>query len=264
MTSDEALLEVDSVGQTFGGVHALRNFSLTLPPAGRVAVIGPNGAGKSTLMNIIAGASRPDNGDVRLAGRSVRRLPSHARARRGIARTFQNLELFLSMSALDNVLTALDSESRSWSLGKTNGTNHRQRARRALARLDIEDYANTPAGALPYGVRKLVELSRALVTEPRVLLLDEPVAGLSHATAFVELLMQALANLDSAAVLVEHDMATVRTFSNHVHVLDSGEEIAQGSYEEIARNPKVVEAYLGSRDDNEPAEAATDVDPTET
>jgi ABC-type branched-subunit amino acid transport system ATPase component len=246
--SQDALLEIEDVSVSFGGVQAVKGFHLALPSHSRMAIIGPNGAGKSTVINLIAGAAWPDRGDIRLDGRSMRRVSAHGRARRGIARTFQNLELFLSMSVLDNVLAALDSEARLF--GSRSAPRRplarRARARAALALFEIEGYADAPAGVLPYGVRKLVELSRALVTEPRLLLLDEPVAGLDDTDEFVAMLVHALDQRDSSVLLVEHDMPTVRTLSERVHVLDSGELIAEGSYEEVSRHPRVIEAYLGA------------------
>lgn len=244
-----SLLEMEDVTISFGGVHAVQEFTLALPPGERAAIIGPNGAGKSTLINLIAGALSPDRGDVRFEGRSVRRLSAHARARRGIARTFQNLELFLSMSVLDNVLVALDPETRWVRAGRRRGEHRlprRERARQALALFGIERYGDVPAGALPYGVRKLVELSRALVSEPRLLLLDEPVAGLDDTDEFVAMLVEALDRRESTVLLVEHDMPTVRTIANQVQVLDSGETIARGTYAEVSSNPRVIEAYLGA------------------
>ncbi len=245
----DAMLEAEGISVTFGGVHAVQDFSIAVPRHGRVAVIGPNGAGKSTLVRCIAGDLKPDSGQVRFHGQSVRRMSPSTRARRGIARTFQNLELFVSMSVMDNLLSALDSETRLWgSLANVGrGARRRARAREALALFGIEGYADTPTGALPYGVRKLVELSRALVTDPPLLVLDDPVAGLSDAQDFVRSLNAAIDRRECTVLLIEHDMPTVQAMCDTVHVMDLGQEIARGSYAEIASNPRVIEAYLGTQ-----------------
>ena len=245
----EALLEVDHVYVTFGGVHAVDDVSLSLPLGGRVAVIGPNGAGKSTLVKSVAGDVVPDAGDVRFEGRSVRRRSAPSRARMGIGRTFQNLELFLSMSVIDNILTALDAEESLVGsirhVGRSGG--RKRRALDALALFGIERYADMLTGVLPYGVRKLVELSQVLVTEPRLLLLDEPVAGLHDSSEFVGALVEAIGKRECGVLLVEHDMPTVQTICDTVYVLDTGRIIANGSYAEVASDPRVISAYLGGQ-----------------
>jgi ABC-type branched-subunit amino acid transport system ATPase component len=245
--SQQNLLEIEDIAVAFGGVRAVQGFSLAMAAGERVAIIGPNGAGKSTLINLIAGVIAPDAGDIRFAGRSIRKVPAQGRARLGIARTFQNLELFLTMSVLENLLVALDSETRVSSpwLGTRHRLPRRQRALQTLKLFGIERYADMPTGALPYGVRKLVELSRVLVAKPRLVLLDEPVAGVDDARQFVSVLATALDQRDVTLLIIEHDMPTVRTLSNHVYVLDAGATIAHGTFAEIAVNPLVIEAYLG-------------------
>jgi ABC-type branched-subunit amino acid transport system ATPase component len=213
----------------------------------RVAIIGPNGAGKSTLAGCVAGSTSVSSGSVIYQGRDVNRMSAQARARRGISRTFQNLELFVSMTALDNVLLAVDAVS-GWgsSLHPTRARIKRDRAMDALRALGISDYAETRTGSLPYGVRKLVELSRAFVTEPKLLLLDEPVAGLTDTEAFLDVLHDGLDQLKCSVILIEHDMSTVQRLCEHVYVLDSGRLIASGTYDQVSKDPRVVEAYLGS------------------
>lgn len=244
----ESLLEVQGVYVTFGGVHAVEDVSLSLPLGGRLAVIGPNGAGKSTLIKSIGGDLVPDRGDVRFDGRSVKRLSAPSRARLGIGRTFQNLELFLSMSVLDNVLAALDAEQNL--LGSIRNVGHsasrKRRALDALGLFGIDRYADMLAGTLPYGVRKLVELSQVLVTEPRLLLLDEPVAGLHDSSEFVGALVEAIGRRECAVLLVEHDMPTVQAICDTVCVLDTGRMIARGTYAEVSSDPRVIRAYLGT------------------
>lgn len=244
----ESLLEVQEMYVTFGGVHAVEDVSLSLPIGGRVAVIGPNGAGKSTLVKAIAGDLVPSHGEVRFEGRSLRRISAPSRARLGIGRTFQNLELFLSMSVLDNILAALDAEQTLVgsirNLGRSAG--RKRRALDALGLFGLERYSGMLAGALPYGVRKLVELSQVLVTEPRLLLLDEPVAGLHDSSEFVGALVDAMGRRECGVLLVEHDMPTVQAICDTVYVLDTGQVIAKGSYAEVSSDPRVITAYLGT------------------
>jgi ABC-type branched-subunit amino acid transport system ATPase component len=243
----EPLISARNVSRNFGGVKAVQDVSLDIQPGQRVGFIGPNGAGKSTFVNCLAGGLPPSGGDVLVDGKSILRLSSQGRSRLGIARTFQNLELFLSMTAFENVLVAIDGTSR---IGSSLRPGHARRARaramEALAMLGIEGYADIPTGALPYGIRKLVELSRAFVTEPRLLLLDEPVAGLSDTEEFLDVLSEGIDQLGCGVLLVEHDMSAVRRLCEVVHVLEGGRLIASGSYEEIARDPHVIEAYLGA------------------
>lgn len=242
-------LEVDTVSVSFGGVHAVQDLSIELPAGGRVAVIGPNGAGKSTLVRAIAGDHQPDTGVVRFEGQDLDGVPPHTRARRGMGRTFQNLEMFTSMTVLDNVLTALDHEQSLLASLRSPGRARQRRARalEALELFDVAQYADVVAGALPYGVRKLVELSRALVTEPRLLLLDEPVAGLSDPESFVAALTHAVDDRGCAVLLVEHHMPTVKTLCDSVYVMNVGRVIAQGTFAEVSSDPRVVEAYLGTQ-----------------
>ena len=253
----EALLELKNISVTFGGVRAVDDFSLALPAGGRYAIIGPNGAGKSTVVKCIAGDLVPRSGEVLFAGESMRGLSPARRARRGIARTFQNLELCLSMSVLENILTALDSEASLAgsvrNLGR--GAARRERADEALELFGIDRYARVPAGMLPYGIRKLVELSRALVTNPRLLVLDEPVAGLAEMTGFVQSLKRVIDQRSTTVLLIEHDMPTVQTICDMVFVLDAGRTIARGPYAEVAADPRVIEAYLGPPEEKDPGPA---------
>jgi branched-chain amino acid transport system ATP-binding protein len=240
----ESALDVRNASISFGGIHALRDVSLSVGDRSRIGLIGPNGAGKTTLVNCIAGGLTPDTGEVTLFGDSISRLSGPARARQGVGRTFQNLELFDSMSVLDNVMTALDRPIRRE--GRSAGRTRRDRARAAMATFGVDRYAHVEAGSLPYGVRKLVELSRAFVREPRFLLLDEPVAGLSEPEAFLGVLVEGLDRLGCGVLLIEHDMPTVRELCERVYVLDSGAVIAEGTFAEVAADPRVVAAYLGS------------------
>lgn len=241
------LLTVSNVSRQFGGVQAVAEVSLTVEIGQRVALIGPNGAGKSTLANCIAGSTAVTAGEVMFDGHPITRLSAQARARRGISRTFQNLELFTSMTVLDNVVLAIEAGTGPASRFRPGAAAARhKRAVDALEMLGIASYANQTTGVLPYGVRKLVELSRAFVSRPRLLLLDEPVAGLSDTGEFLGVLHEGLSELGCSVILIEHDMPTVRRLCDWVHVLDSGRLIASGTYEDVARDPRVVEAYLGT------------------
>lgn len=254
----DKLLEVDDVSIMFGGVHALEGVSLSLRPGERIAVIGPNGAGKTTLVNCIAGTLSPTSGEIRRCGVSTARKSAVERARQGMGRTFQNLEMFASMSVLDNVLAAIDGEKSllaGW-LTIKGRRQARQRAYESLEMFGIQEYADSTAGSLPYGIRKLVELSRVFVRRPDLLLLDEPVAGLSDTESFLDALDGALTEIGSAVLLIEHDMSTVRRLCPEVCVFDSGRVIAQGSFAEVSRDRRVIEAYLGLGRANGAAPAA--------
>ena len=233
-----ASLEVSEVTVAFGGNRALDGVAMTAP-AGRVTgLIGPNGAGKSTLFDVICGLRRPSTGHVFLDGRDVTRLGPARRARHGLARTFQRLELFGRLSVHDNLLLAAE-------LGP-----ERRRAARAvtdlLARLGLAELADRPADALSTGVARLVEVGRALALRPKFLLLDEPAAGQdAEETERFAVLLRVLAADGTAVVLVEHDMGLVMGVCDEVHVLDLGKIIAVGPPEEIRRDVAVLAAYLG-------------------
>jgi ABC-type branched-subunit amino acid transport system ATPase component len=243
----DAVLDVSGLSVRFGGVHAVHDFNLTLQAGERVALIGPNGAGKSTVMNSISGHLSHTSGDIRFRGVDINRASAPSRARAGISRTFQNLALFGSMSVLDNVLIALETrtDARRGATHLRARTSRRRAALEALALFDIAQLADQQVQSLPYGQCKLLELSRALALKPPLLLLDEPVAGLSDSEGFVRSLASALDNLDTAVLLVEHDMASVKTLCERVHVLDTGVTIAEGTFDEVTSDPRVIEAYLG-------------------
>jgi branched-chain amino acid transport system ATP-binding protein len=245
VTADGVLLEIDDLVIRFAGNAAVDGVSLAVREQQRIALIGPNGAGKSTLVNCISGYVTPAEGSVRFRGQDLHRVAPHRRARMGIARTFQNLELFPSMTVLDNVVTALDAAGGRRSPGAARAK--REQARETLDRFDIADHAETVVSTLPYGLRKLVELSRALVGEPSLVVLDEPAAGLDtgEKAQVAEALRGVLDRQACAVLLIEHDMPTVQALCDHVHVLDAGTQIAEGSFAQIASDPAVIEAYLG-------------------
>jgi len=248
------MLRLDQVGKNFGGLPALSDVSFEVPQGLVTALIGPNGAGKSTLINCTTGVLQPSNGKVHFQQQEITALPPHQIARLGIARTFQNLKLFPRLSVLDNVLTGLTCEggtSMLLAMLRLPYLRHRERqlklrAMEALDRFGLTDKAGWPAGVLAYGDKKRVELARATVGKPKLLLLDEPVAGLNaEETAEVGEQLKLLRSAGHTMLLVEHDMELVMEIADQVVVLDSGRCIATGTPDEVRKNPLVLEAYLG-------------------
>jgi branched-chain amino acid transport system ATP-binding protein len=236
------LLQVDEVSVRFGGLVAVDHAAFSLEPGQVTALIGPNGAGKTTLFNVITGLRAPSGGRVLLDGEDITGWPAHRRARAGIARTFQRLEVFGSLSVLDNVLTAAELR-RGWDRSSPPA---RDIARDALCRVGLWSSADAMADAVPTGVARLVELARALALQPRLLLLDEPSSGLSHSeTADFATLLRELASDGTGVLLVEHDVDLVMGVCDAVHVLDFGQVICSGPPAVVQSDPNVQRAYLG-------------------
>jgi ABC-type branched-subunit amino acid transport system ATPase component len=248
------MLEIDAVSVWFGGLPALREVSFGIPSRRVTAMIGPNGAGKSTLIDCISGVTPLSGGAVRLDGKRIDALDAHRIAGRGITRTFQNLKLFDRLSVLDNVLIGLTvTADRSFvrAMLRLPELRHQERRLRlqaleALDSFDLSAKAKWPASALSYGEKKRVEMARAFVSAPRLVLLDEPVAGLNtDETDRIAHLIRRLRAGGHTMLLVEHDMELVMAVADRVVVLDSGQLIAQGTPQEVRNNPLVLEAYLG-------------------
>ena len=252
----QALLRVRDVAVRFGGIVALDGVSFDVAPGRIVGLIGPNGAGKTTLFNCISRLYECQSGDIAFAGHSLLAVPRHRVAGLGIGRTFQNVALFRTMSVLDNVMVGRHARSRGGFFAnavRLPGAVHsdaqsREKAMELLRLLELERLAATPVAALPFGTQKRVELARALASEPRLLLLDEPASGLNHEEvgAIGELIRSLRDRLKLTVLLVEHHMQLLMSLSDWVVALNFGKRIAEGAPAEVRSHPELVRAYLGS------------------
>ncbi|WP_374242034.1 ABC transporter ATP-binding protein [Zoogloea sp.] len=250
-----SLLDVSNLSIHFGGVKAVQEVSFSIDPGIVYSVIGPNGAGKTTLFNLITGVYKPTSGEIRLDGESIGGKSPDELARRGMARTFQNLQICMNMSAIENVMVGahlrLDRNLIKAALRLPSLTRRDAELRAEAAELmdfvGLDKYVEARADSMPYGALKRLEIARALAMKPRVIFLDEPAAGLNpKETIEVDHLVRKVADSGITVVLVEHDMKMVMNLSDRILVLDYGKKLAEGTGEEIRRNPDVIAAYLGA------------------
>ena len=252
----DVILDLQGISLSFGGVRALSDISFNVRQHEIRAIIGPNGAGKSSMLNVINGVYHPQHGHIVFRGETRTRMNPTRVARRGIARTFQNIALFKGMSVLDNIMTGRNTKMQSgllanalwWGKARTEEIAHRHKVEEVIDFLEIQHIRKTPVGRLPYGLQKRVELARALAAEPEMLLLDEPMAGMNveEKQDMCRFILDVNDQFGTTIVLIEHDMGVVMDISDRVVVLDYGRKIGDGTPDEVMHNPDVINAYLGT------------------
>jgi len=252
----DVILNLENISLSFGGVKALSNISFDIREHEIRAIIGPNGAGKSSMLNVINGVYHPQEGTITFRGRKMHDMNTHEAAAAGIARTFQNIALFKGMTVLDNLMTGRNLKMKCnfllqalyWGPAQREELEHRRKVEEIIDFLEIEHIRKTPVGRLPYGLQKRVELGRALAAEPRILLLDEPMAGMNveEKQDMCRFILDVNDQFGTTIVLIEHDMGVVMDISDRVVVLDYGRKIGDGTPDEVRSNPEVIAAYLGT------------------
>jgi branched-chain amino acid transport system ATP-binding protein len=260
-TTDGVLLAATGVSKRFGGVRAVEDVSISVRRGGITSIIGPNGAGKTSFLNMVSGFYRPDGGTITFEGRDITDKRPAGIAALGIARTFQNIALFSGMTVLDNIMLGRHVRMKSgvfssflyWGLAQKEEVKHRARVEELIDFLELQDLRKELSSALPYGLRKRVELGRALALDPTLLLLDEPMGGMNQEEKedIARYILDVNEQWGTTIILIEHDMAVVMDISERVAVLDRGRKIAEGTPAEVQRNRDVIHAYLGGHHEEE-------------